>query len=124
VLVATIDALVARYGTRPADLRLGIGPGISARRYEVGPDVAVPFLAAMPPEGRACLTPGRGDRAFLDLALALRLQARAAGVPDARIEAMALCTFEARDRLFSHRRDGAATGRHGLVAVWGASPGT
>lgn len=117
VLPAAIEALVRRYGSDPADLHVGIGPGISARRYEVGPDVAAPFLAALP-RARACLTPGRGDRGFLDLAGALRVQAEACGVPAGRIEALDLCTFDERDRLFSHRRDGAATGRHALVAMW------
>ncbi len=121
VLVAAVEAMVRRYGTDVADLRVGIGPGISARRYEVGPDVAEPFLAALP-FARGCVTPGRGDRVFLDLVGALRRQAEACGVPAGRIEAMDLCTFDARDRLFSHRRDGAATGRHGLVAMWTPDP--
>ena len=67
-----------------------------------------------------------GDRSFLDLADALRRQALDAGVPDASIETSPLCTFAERDRLFSHRRDGARTGRHALVAMWarGAAEGT
>jgi len=121
VLVAAIETLVARYGSRPAELRVAIGPGISARRYEVGPDVVAPFLEALP-AARPCVASGRGDRAYLDLAAALRLQAHGAGVPDGQVEALDLCTFDGRDAFFSHRRDGAATGRHALVAMW-AAPG-
>lgn len=115
VLLAAIEAMRTRFGTDPGALRVGLGPGISARRYEVGPDVAEPVAASIP-GGAACLTPGRGDRRFLDLHEALRRQALAAGVPAAAIEAIALCTYDERDRFFSHRREGPATGRHGLVA--------
>lgn len=117
VLPAAIATLAARFGSPPADLHVCIGPGISARRYEVGPDVVGPFLAAMP-AAAGCVRPGRADRAFLDLEGALRLQALAAGVAAARIEALGGCTFDDADRWFSHRRDGGVTGRHGLVALW------
>lgn len=117
VLPAAIATLVARFGSHADDLRVGIGPGISAASYEVGPDVAEPFRAAFA-WGASCLAPGRGDRSWLDLALALRLQARDAGVRADRIEAIDLCTLRERERFFSHRRDGPKTGRHALVAMW------
>src|SRR5262249_25561315 len=66
VLTAAIRTLTTRYGSQPGDLRVGLGPGISARRYEVGPDVADAVRASSPHASDA-LTQGRGDRSFLDL---------------------------------------------------------
>ena len=119
VVRATVAALVSRFGSVPEDCLAAIGPGISAPRFEVGPEVADAFRAGFPGSDR-CLSPGRGDRSHLDLALALRLQLEAAGVPPSAIETTGLCTFDERERFFSHRRDGAATGRHALVAMWRA----
>ena len=119
VVRAAIAALVSRFGSVPEDCLAGIGPGISAPRYEVGPEVADAFRGGFPGSDR-CLSRGPGDRSRLDLALALRLQLEAAGVPPTAIESMGLCTFDERDLFFSHRRDGAATGRHALVAMWRA----
>jgi len=118
VLPAVLETLRHRYASTARDLLVGIGPGISAACYEVGPDVVEPFLAAFPAWGPSCLVRGRGDRSHLDLAEALRRQALDAGVRDGSIERSALCTFRERERLFSHRRDGPRTGRHALVAMW------
>jgi len=117
VVPAAVAALSSRYGTNPADLRAAIGPGISARRYEVGPEVADTVRTRVP-HGDRCIARGRGDRSFVDLTLAIRNQLEACGVRASSIEASLLCTFDDADVLFSHRRDGAGTGRHGLVVAW------
>lgn len=117
VAPAAVRVLVERFGSRPEDLVAGIGPGISARSYEVGPEVA-DAVRSQVPDGERAISKGRGDRAHVDLSLAIRAQLVACGVRADAIEAMALCTVEAEDVLFSHRRDGAGAGRHGLVAMW------
>ncbi len=117
VVPAAVGVLVERFGSRPADLVAGIGPGISARSYEVGPEVGEAVRTRVP-GGDRCVVKGRGDRCHVDLALAIRTQLEALGVRSCAIEAMSLCTFEAEELLFSHRRDGAGAGRHGLVAMW------
>lgn len=122
VVPAAVGVLVERFGSRPEDLVAGVGPGISARRYEVGPEVA-DVLRTRIPGGDRCVGKGRGDRAYVDLALAIRAQLEALGVRSSAIEAMELCTFEATELLFSHRRDGAGAGRHGLVAMWTSASG-
>lgn len=116
---AAIAMLVDRFGTRPPDCLAGIGPSISAGAYEVGAEVADAIRTTVP-LGARCVTAGRGDRSYVDLALAIRNQLELAGVPGTSIETMERCTFTERELLFSHRRDGVGTGRHGLVAVWSA----
>jgi YfiH family protein len=117
VLPAAVRALRERYASRPADLRVGLGPGIGPERYEVGPEVADAFLREAP-ASQPSLARGRGDRWHLDLHAELARQAVACGVPAASVERLALCTHASPALFFSHRRDGAATGRHALVAMW------
>jgi YfiH family protein len=114
---AAVATLRARFGADAARVRAGIGPGISAPRYEVGPEVADAFRAGSP-DADACLSPGRGDRAHLDLRAAIRLQLLACGVPPASIETLDACTYDDGDLFFSHRRDGERTGRHAVAAMW------
>jgi polyphenol oxidase len=115
VLAAAVRVLRERYGSAPAALRAAVGPGISARHYEVGPDVA-DALRASARDSATCLRRGAGDRWHVDLAGLLRLQLLALGVPNDAIESSAACTHEDSVRFFSHRRDGAAAGRHALLA--------
>jgi polyphenol oxidase len=115
VLAAAVNALRERYGSRPEALRAAVGPGISARRYEVGPDVA-DALRPTAAGAEECLLRGAGDRWHADLAGVLRRQLRALGVPDEAIETSGACTHDDAARFFSHRRDGAAAGRHALLA--------
>ncbi len=117
IVPAAIAALATRYGTEPRDLRVGIGPGISAAAYEVGPEVVDAFRSGFP-DATSCVTPGRGDRSWLDLHGAIRLQLARAGVPEASVGVLDLCTHGEPALFFSHRRDGPHTGRHALVAMW------
>ncbi|HXM54557.1 MAG TPA: polyphenol oxidase family protein [Candidatus Dormibacteraeota bacterium] len=101
VAARAVEALTREYGSDPAALLAGIGPGICARCYEVGDEVAERFDAAF-------LRPSPGRGHLLDLAAANRAQLEAAGVPAAGIHAHGECTRESA-RLPSHRRlpDGA-----------------
>jgi YfiH family protein len=117
VAPAAVALLVSRFGSDVRDLRAGIGPGIGAARYEVGPEVADAFRAGFP-EADRCLSRGRADRSHLSLADAIRLQLLRAGLREEAVEQMAACTYDDAGSFFSHRRDGPATGRHALVAMW------
>jgi YfiH family protein len=83
-----------------------IGPGIGLCCYEVGEDVAGPFRERF---GAGLVNGGR-----LDLPAAAERALRAAGA--VRVDRVDLCTACNPDRFFSHRRDGARTGRQGLIA--------
>jgi YfiH family protein len=94
VAVAALNAMQHEFGTKPRDVRVGIGPGICGRCYEVGPEVAQNFEDAF-------LTRGDGDRFLLDLAAANTAQLKGAGVR--AVHDIAMCTKESY--LFpSHRR--------------------
>ena len=91
-----VAALGREYGSDPAETLAIIGPGICGNCYEVGPEFAGRFPAAV-------LKAGRAGRLLLDLREANRLQLREAGIAEDRISVVDTCTFESSE-LFSHRR--------------------
>lgn len=104
IAAKVVDALTARYSSRPQDLSAAIGPGICGRCYTVGAQVAARFQAWFPE--RADL-----DRATtLDLAEANRRQLQAAGIPWGRIYTGAPCTSCHGAEFHSHRRSGGKPG--------------
>lgn len=112
VAKATVEAMRARYGTIPRDLRAAVGPSIGPDHYEVGMDVAEKVRASF--GGRAdSLLEARGDRFHLDLWEANRLQLEEAGVGE--IEVSAVCTACHLDDWFSHRAEKGRTGRFGAL---------
>jgi len=101
----TVQAMGTRFGTRPEDLRIAIGPGIGQCCFEVGSEVAVQFRK---------LFPERSDldrRTHLDLIEANRRQLGQLGVTAAQIGTLNLCTACHPDDFHSFRRDREAAGR-------------
>jgi YfiH family protein len=119
VAPAALAALASRYGANPERVLVGLGPAIGPARYEVGPEV-VDAVADAIPGASACVLPGPRGRCRLDLLGLIARQVEAAGVRPENVSALGACTFEEEARFFSHRRDGARTGRHALVAGWSA----
>jgi polyphenol oxidase len=91
-----VEALAREYGSRPADVVAGVGPGICGRCYEVGEEVAARFDPAF-------VRPSPAGRHLLDLAAANRAQLESAGVPAGRVHVHGACTRESCV-LPSHRR--------------------
>lgn len=112
--LAMVRALHASYGSRPADLRIYIGPSAGPCCYEVGPDVV---RAAQERFGTttSLLTRRRGEHAFFDLWGANRQILVEAGVAPDHIEVSVLCTIDHAERFFSHRASGGQTGRFAAV---------
>ncbi len=107
VIKNTIATMQTAYGTTPGDLWAAVGPGIGPVHFEVGDEVATRF----PDEILRLL----GDQAkpHVDLPkVAVRCLLKA-GVSPARLSVSEDCTANSPDRYFSHRRDGARTGRMG-----------
>jgi polyphenol oxidase len=84
-----------------------IGPGIGPCCYEVREDVAEPYRASFGPQ---VVRNGR-----LDLWSAAEQALKAAGCDV--VERTDLCTACHPDLFFSHRRDGARTGRQGVLGA-------
>ncbi len=93
----------------PSDVRVVIGPHISASRYQVGPDVAEHFAGV-----RGALRADVGDRSRLDLAVVAREQLARAGVDLAHVAHCDLATDDGHD-FFSDRAT-RPCGRFGLFA--------
>jgi YfiH family protein len=111
VLGAAVTALVEGFGSRPADLRVALGPAIGPCCFEVGPEVAVAFEAALPGAGVVIERPGA--KPHVDLRLAQALQLLAAGLAPASIDRGGPCTrCDPAGRFYSYRRDAGQTGQH------------
>lgn len=102
-------AAFARRGSRPADLRVVLGPHIGRCCFEVGPEVVEAFRRALPGAGGIVLD--TLPKPHIDLEAANRRQAIAAGVPQESIGAVGLCTACRPDLLESYRRSGGSPGR-------------
>jgi YfiH family protein len=99
----TVRAMQDRFGSRPEDLVVVVGPGIGGCCFEVGPEVAEQF--------------GRSGRTRIDLAETLRRQmGRNDGTPR-QFASAGLCTVCRADLFHSYRRDREAAGR--MVSVIG-----
>lgn len=110
VLEATVQAMVD-LGARREAIRAVIGPAISQRAYEVGPELLEDFLAEDQGNARFFAN-GEGDRYHFDLPGFGLAKLRDAGV--AHAEWTRHCTYSDPDRFYSYRR---AT--HALEADYG-----
>jgi YfiH family protein len=97
-----VEAMSARFGSRPKDLLVGFGPSIRQCCYEVGAQ----FADIFPKE-----VIRRQDRIFLDLAAANKRQLYESGIEEDNISDTALCTACRNERFFSYRLEGQACGR-------------
>ena len=100
VLEATIDAMEDVGATR-ANIVAVIGPTISQRNYEVGPEFLDTFLAEAPENARFFAN-GEGDRLQFDLPGYGLHRLREAGVGHA--EWTRHCTYDDDARFYSYRR--------------------
>lgn len=105
LVAGVVEAAVAALG--PGAKAAAIGPCAGPGSYEVGDDVGEPLRARFGPDaaGRTADLPRCATAALV-----------AAGVPADAIDVAGLCTIADPERFFSHRRDGAATGRQGVIA--------
>jgi copper oxidase (laccase) domain-containing protein len=88
----------------------------------VGP-CCYPVDAALRDRFAAAFGPEVVHPPAVDLAAAARVALARAGVPASAVQVVEACTACEGERFYSHRRDGAATGRHaGVVWIDGARP--
>ncbi len=101
VLEATIAAMLAQ-GARRADITATIGPMLSQRNYEVGPEFVQRFHAANVSNARFFKPSPKPAHALFDLPAYNRMRLKAAGI--GTINDLALCTYDDEQRFFSYRR--------------------
>ncbi len=100
ILEATLDAMVT-LGAERGQIRAAIGPTISQRAYEVGPEFFDTFYDA-DTENARFFANGEGDRYLFDLPGYGLHHLREAGVAEA--EWTRHCTYSDESRFFSYRR--------------------
>jgi polyphenol oxidase len=110
IIQKTITRLFNDFNSSPEDLFVYMGPSISQKNYEVGPEVTAGF------------NPGyfkpKGEKFLLDVPAANYDMLTEAGIPEKNIEKSLLCTYEMKDLLQSYRRDGIFSGRAlGVIAL-------
>jgi YfiH family protein len=112
---AAVQAMQAKYHSRPADIFAGIGPSISAHHYPIGEEVINQVLVAFGPRGDSLLSRQNGET-DLDLWTANRAMLEDCGVEN--IEVSGLCTACNPGDWYSHRGESGRTGRFGaLIAL-------
>ena len=100
VLEATVESMVA-LGAKRANIAATIGPTISQKAYEVGPEFFETFTDDDPTTQRF-FAQGQGDRMLFDLPAYGLHRLRAAGVGQAHWTRH--CTYSDPDRFYSYRR--------------------
>ncbi len=101
VLEATLDAM-EKLGAKRADITATIGPMLSQKNYEVGPEFIQRFHAQKVSNARFFRPSPRVGHALFDLPAynAMRLKKAGAGT----INDLALCTYDDEQRFYSYRR--------------------
>ena len=108
-----IEAAVQAMEVAPQNLMAWLGPAIARDSYEVGEEVRAAFITRQPQSAQAFI-PGLKGKWFADLYMLARLRLDSLGIT--AIYGGDYCTYEERERFYSHRRDG-ATGRMGTF-IW------
>jgi YfiH family protein len=100
----------------PSSLLAAIGPCISQKAFEVGPEVAAEFTRLFDDKA-PILWPANDSLAkpHIDLRQAVKLQLMAAGLLEDQIDTTDRCTFKDSDEFFSHRRENGITGRMAAI---------
>lgn len=111
-----IEALMAAMPVSGGSLSAWMGPAISAGRYRVGGEVREQFLAHQGQEAAAGFTPISDAPGFwmANLSQLARAILEREGVQN--VSGGALCTAGDAGRFYSHRRDGAESGRMATLA--------
>jgi YfiH family protein len=101
VLEATIAAMEALGADRTRIVAV-LGPSISQKAYEVGPEFVARFEAANPDNARYFIPSDRSDHAMFDLQTYSVDRLAAAGIGNAG--SLGICTYGDEARFFSYRR--------------------
>lgn len=104
----TVNAMRQRFGSKPEELQVAVGPAIGPERFLVHQDVAQPFRERFP--GMDLLR-AAGERWSVDLWEANRHILLEHGVLETHLKVCRLCTSTREDLFFSYRRDQGETGR-------------
>lgn len=109
-----VRAIKQRYGSSASDLRVGLGPSICGKCYQVGEEVRQKFLNSWGSDAEQFFSQ-QETGLYLDLWGANEWVLRQAGV--AQVENSGMCTAEHLDAWYSYRKEKGVTGRFAVVVA-------
>jgi YfiH family protein len=117
VVRRAVNSLEARFGSRPDNIHVAMGPSIGPCCYEVGDEVVGAFAERFN-DWDNYFVPVSRARKHLDLIEANRRQLIDFGVPLEQVHAARLCTCCSNELFYSYRKEGKGVGRlMGVVGV-------
>lgn len=114
IAAATVRDMQSAFGCRPADMHAFLGPANGPCCYEVGQDVVDAWHDA---GGERLAIDVRGGKTYFDVPGANLSQLMLAGLEASHIYLPDICTQCSSDDWFSHRAQGAFTGRFGAIIM-------
>jgi hypothetical protein len=117
----TARAMMDRFGSRPEDLYVALGPCIGRCCFETDRDVPEAMRAALGPEAEAAIDQA-GEKFHVDLKAINTIFLQKAGIPLDHIDVSPLCTACDPETFWSHRRHGDQRGSLGALIVAGERP--
>ena len=116
ILKNTIEMMINRFRCSPGNISVAIGPSIRQCSYEVAEDVKTEVQKAT---GEGNYYRKQGEKYYVDLSSANRIQALTAGIPRENIWQSDECTFCEPDKFYSYRFSKGTAGRQGgFIGMW------
>jgi YfiH family protein len=116
ILKETLTTMKEEFGCITEDISVAIGPSIRQCSYEVDEDVN---NAVQKATGKGDYYSRQGNKYFIDLSSANRIQAFHMGIPQQNIWQSEDCTFCNPHKYYSYRYSGESTGRQGgFIGMW------
>ncbi len=111
IAVKTMLEMQGKFGSKPENILVGIGPSISPQQYEVGKEVEEAVLKSFGTLEKYMVFNEATSKYHFDLWYSNQKQLEDIGIPSKNIETARICTFEEEDLLFSSRKGHGKTGR-------------
>jgi len=116
ILKGTIIKMQEKFGSIPEDISVAIGPSIRQCSYEVDKDVSNAVLEAT---GEGDYYRREGDKYFIDLSSANRVQTLNMGILSKNIWQSDECTFCKPEKYYSYRYlKGVSERQGGFIGLW------
>ncbi len=109
----TVLKMAEGFGTKAENVRVGIGPTLCVKCFEVSKEIGHAALDIAP---QSALLHGYSEKWYLDVRELLREDLRSVRVLDSQIETMTSCPRCEAEMFFSHRGENGVTGRFALIA--------
>ncbi len=103
ITLKTLEVMRERFGSQPENMAAYIGPSISQKNYEVGPEFKNMF------DAKYLLT--KNGKLYLDVKKANFDMLIKSGIKESHIQVSNMCSYAEKDILHSYRRDGKKSGR-------------